>query len=81
MHQTVSVQEPAGPDSTFVQLAVRRSGTANRVVVHWNITSNSPTFFPNDTGPQSGKVVFEEGMTLNVRLTVHVQSSIITVDI
>lgn len=60
-HQAVSVQEPAGPASTFVHLPVKRSGTANRVVVHWNITSNSATFFPNDIGPQSGDVVFEEG--------------------
>ena len=62
-HQMLSVQEPAGSASSFLQLAVKRSGTANRVVVHWNITSNSNTFFPNDTGPQSGKVSFEEGTT------------------
>lgn len=62
-HQMLSVQEPAGPASSFLQLAVKRSGTANRVVVHWNITSNSNTFFPNDTGPQRGKIVFEEGTT------------------
>ena len=62
-HQMLSVQEPAGSASSFLQLAVKRSGTANRVVVHWNTTSNSNTFFPNDTGPQSGKVSFEEGTT------------------
>ena len=61
-HQTVSVQEPAGPSSLFVQLPVKRTGTAARVVVHWNITSDSATFYVNDTGPQSGTVVFEEGM-------------------
>ena len=59
----LSVQEPAGPASSYLQLAVKRSETANRVVVHWNIAINSNTFFPNDTGPQSGKVVFEEGTT------------------
>ena len=62
-HQMLSAQEPAGSASSFLQLAVKRSGTTNRVVFHWNITSNSNTFFPNDTGPQSGKVSFEEGTT------------------
>ena len=62
-HQTLSIQEPAGPASTFLYLPVKRSGTADRVVVYWNITSDSATFFPNDTGPQSGIVVFQEGMT------------------
>ena len=61
VHQTVSVQEPGGPSSRFVQLLVKRTGTADRVVVHWNITSDSATFYTNDTGPQSGQVVFEEG--------------------
>lgn len=60
-HQSVSVQEPAGPSSLFMQLPVRRTGTADRVVVYWNITSVSATFYANDTGPQSGKVTFEEG--------------------
>jgi len=41
---------------------VKRSGAADRVIVHWNITSDSSMFFPNDTGPQSGYVVFEEGI-------------------
>lgn len=61
-HQSVSVQEPVGPSSLFMQLPVRRTGTADRVVVHWNITSDSATFYANDTGPQSGEVVFEEGI-------------------
>ena len=61
-HQSVSVQEPVGPSSLFMQLPVRRTGTADRVVVRWNITSDSTTFYANDTGPQSGEVVFEEGI-------------------
>lgn len=61
-HQSVSVQEPVGPSSLFMQLPVRRTGTADRVVVHWNITSDSTTFYANDTGPQRGEVVFEEGI-------------------
>ncbi|XP_068693739.1 adhesion G-protein coupled receptor V1-like isoform X3 [Montipora foliosa] len=61
LHQTVTIQEPSGPSSSFLKLPVKRSGTADRVVVHWNITSDSLMFFPNDTGPQSGNVVFEEG--------------------
>ena len=61
-HQSVSVQEPAGPSSLFMQLAVRRTGTADRVVVYWNITSVSATFYANDTGPQSGEVAFEKGI-------------------
>ena len=60
-HETVSVQEPPGPVSTFLYLPVKRRGTANRVTVYWNITSDSATFFPNDTGRQSGEVVFGEG--------------------
>ena len=68
-HQAVSVQEPVGPASKFIHLPVKRSGTANRVVVHWNITSDSATFFPNDTGKQSGDVVFEEGM-INYKYTI-----------
>ena len=62
LHQTVTIQEPSGPSSSFLKLPVKRSGTADRVVVHWNITSDSLMFFPNDTGPQRGNVVFEEGM-------------------
>ncbi|PFX17387.1 G-protein coupled receptor 98 [Stylophora pistillata] len=61
VHQQVSVQEPAGPSSRFVHLLLKRTGTADRVVVYWNITSKSATFFANDTGPQSGNVTFEEG--------------------
>lgn len=61
VHQQVSVQEPAGPSSRFVHLLIKRTGTADRVVVYWNITSKSATFFANDTGPQSGNVTFEEG--------------------
>lgn len=68
-HQTVSVQEPTGPSSLFIQLPVRRTGTADRVVAHWNITSDhSATFYANDTGPQSGEVVFEEGMFVSLKL-------------
>ena len=65
-HETVSVQEPAGPASMILYLPVKRRGTANRVTVYWNITSDSATFFPNDTGPQSGEVVFEEGTVQGV---------------
>ena len=61
-HQSVFVHEPVGPSSLFIQLPVRRTGTADRVVVHWNITSDSATFYANDTGLQSGEVVFEEGI-------------------
>ena len=64
--QKVVVQEPLGPSSLFVVLPVRRSGTVNRVVVYWNITSTSPTFFPNDTGPVNGKVVFEQGRLMTL---------------
>ena len=60
-HQSVSVQEPVGPSSLFIELPVRRTGTADRVVVRWNITSVSATFYANDTGPQSGEVAFEKG--------------------
>ena len=63
-HQSISVQEPVGPSSLLVQLPVRRTGTADRVVVHWNITSDSATFYANDTGAQSGDVVFEEGILI-----------------
>lgn len=61
VHQRVSVQEAEGPSSRFVHLLVKRTGTADRVVVYWNITSTSATFFANDTGPQNGNVTFEEG--------------------
>ena len=64
-HQTKSVQEPVGPSSLFIQLPVRRTGTADRVVVYWNITSDSATFYTNDTGQQSGEVVFEQGIDVN----------------
>ena len=64
VHQRVSVQEAEGPSSRFVHLLVKRTGTADRVVVYWNITSTSATFFANDTGPQNGNVTFKEGNPL-----------------
>ncbi|XP_015763361.1 PREDICTED: G-protein coupled receptor 98-like [Acropora digitifera] len=72
-HQTVTVQEPAGPSSAFLNLPVKRSGAADRVIVHWNITSDSSMFFPNDTGPQSGYVVFEEGQD-EVNITIEIKA-------